>query len=168
MEPTGVGLMVESQEAGQPLKEGPKPQNTGETVLLWAGAESWWGSAVGVGLDCRTWDCYPTARLPDINHQVGKAIIFAQAGDPLVPFSLPAGYVKTRGQDPASSHVLKTYSELMFTVPRRDVTRNSRARHPCKEPACAAHGSLHNRPQHGCWAPTQRASLPGVSLSFST
>lgn len=88
-----------------------------------------------------------------------KAITFAQAGDPLVPFSLPAGYVKTRGQDPASSHILKTYSGLMFTVPRRDMTRNSRAHHPCKEPPCAARGSLHNRPQHGCWAPTQRASL---------
>lgn len=103
--------------------------------------------------------CCPTGSLPDINHQVGKAITFAQAGDPLVPFSLPAGYVKTRGQDPASSHVLKTYSGLMFTVPRREVTRNSRARHPCKEPPCAARGSLHSRPQHGRWAPTQRASL---------
>lgn len=113
-------------------------------------------------------DC-PTAWLVwDWPSGVGNNYILHRR-DLLVPFSLPAVCVKTRRQDPASSHILKTYSGLVFTIPRMDVTWNSRAHLPLEEPHGLLRGSLGPRPQAPETLPSGlqlRESCQGVSLSF--
>lgn len=80
---------------------------------------------------------------PEISHPVREAITLCtgETRDPLVPFSLPAGYVKTCKQDPASSHILKTYSELVFTVLRKGCDADQERAPPLEEPPCLHRGS---------------------------
>lgn len=68
----------------------------------------------------------------------------ARSVRPILP---PRRLCQNMRQDPASSHSLKTYSGLVFTILRRDVTRNRGAHSLLEEPRCLLRGSLHPRPQ---------------------
>lgn len=91
----------------------------------------------------------------------------ARSAGPILP---PCRLCQNMQPDPASSHVLKTYSGLVFTVLRRDVMRNRRAPPaPPEEPPCLHQGSLRPRPQALetlCSGLQLRESCQGMCLSF--
>lgn len=103
----------------------------------------------------------------------GKPVRSVQAR-PAGPILPPCRLCQNMQQDPASSHVLKTYSGLVFTVLRRDVMRNRRAHPPApptppEEPPCLHRGSLRPRPQALetlCSGLQLRESCQGKCLSF--
>lgn len=98
----------------------------------------------------------------------GKSNYILHRPDLLVPFSLPAGDVKTRGQDPASSHVLKTYSGLVFTILPRDMTRNGRAHRPLEGATLSSPGLSPSTTTALSFGLQFRHSCQGMLLSFRT